>query len=45
MEQRSNGWEKVVQLARGNQLHFCFKDSSNNWDNNKGANWTYKISE
>lgn len=45
MEQRTNGWEKVVRLTKGNQLNFCFKDSSNNWDNNKGANWAYKISE
>jgi hypothetical protein len=45
MEQRDHGWEKVVQIDKGHQLNFCFKDSSNNWDNNNGANWAYRISE
>lgn len=44
MEQRNEGWEKVVHLDQNNQLNFCFKDGSNHWDNNNGSNWAYKIS-
>lgn len=42
MEQVDDGWEQTIQL-KGNQLNFCFLDSVNNWDNNDGANWIYRI--
>lgn len=45
MEQRNGGWEKVVQVGKGNQINFCFKDNANQWDNNNGTNWAYRISE
>jgi len=45
MEQLNGGWEKVVTIEKGDQLNFCFKDSANQWDNNNGTNWAYRISE
>ncbi|BAF61082.1 MAG: hypothetical protein HPY89_12760 [Pelotomaculum sp.] len=44
MERKSNGWEKTVRLESSRQLNFCFRDGINNWDNNGGANWAYRIS-
>lgn len=45
MERQNEGWEKTVHLKENNQLNFCFRDNFNNWDNNNGANWIYRISE
>lgn len=45
MERRNEGWEKIIRVEKGNQLNFCFKDSVNNWDNNNGTNWAYRISD
>lgn len=45
MERRPEGWEKTIRLQQGNQLNFCFRDGIDNWDNNNGANWAYRISE
>lgn len=44
MEQVSDGWEKTVTIDTGNSLNFCFKDSADNWDNNNGDNWAYRVS-
>jgi len=43
MEQTGAGWEKTVQM-QDRQLNFCFKDNIENWDNNSGMNWIYRIS-
>ena len=32
-----------VRVEGKNELEFCFKDSSNNWDNNNGCNWKVDI--
>ncbi len=45
MENQAQGWEKTVQLAENKQLNFCFKDNTDNWDNNQGSNWAYRISD
>ncbi len=45
MERTQAGWEKMISLQEGAQLNFCFKDSQENWDNNDGVNWTYRISD
>ncbi len=45
MEQTQAGWEKMIAIQEGAQLNFCFKDSLENWDNNNGVNWTYRISD
>jgi len=42
MEPTSAGWEKTLQME-SNELNFCFKDSANNWDNNNGQNWMFKL--
>lgn len=43
MEQTPAGWEQTVQME-DRQLNFCFKDNGDNWDNNNGMNWIYRIS-
>lgn len=45
MERKDESWEKTLRMEKGNQLNFCFKDGVNNWDNNSGSNWAYRISE
>lgn len=45
MENQAQGWEKIVQLHESKQLNFCFKDNTDNWDNNHGSNWAYRISD
>ena len=42
MDKTSEGWEQTIDL-NDRQLNFCFRDSSQNWDNNSGANWIYRI--
>lgn len=38
------GWETSITMQEGRQLNFCFRDSAENWDNNGGLNWIYRIS-
>lgn len=42
MQHTAEGWKKTLNMEDG-QLTFCFRDAANNWDNNSGNNWTYKI--
>lgn len=42
MQHTPEGWKKTLNMEDG-QLTFCFRDAANNWDNNNGHNWTYKI--
>ena len=44
MKQVNNGWEKTLHIDMENNLNFCFRDSAENWDNNSGDNWAYRIS-
>ncbi|MDD2421961.1 MAG: carbohydrate-binding protein [Heliobacteriaceae bacterium] len=41
MERTSEGWQCTINLTE-DELHFCFKDSADNWDNNQGNNWCYR---
>lgn len=43
MTRSDDGWEAELKIHRTGPLHFCFHDRSNNWDNNNGYNWNYKI--
>lgn len=43
MIKAGNEWEQKVIIENGGQFNFCFKDSANNWDNNNGLNWSYRI--
>ncbi len=42
MQRTPEGWKKTLNME-DNNLTFCFRDTSGNWDNNNGNNWTYKI--
>jgi hypothetical protein len=44
LERSCEGWESSVSMDDKRQLNFCFRDSANNWDNNNGLNWIYRIS-
>lgn len=43
MFKTGRGWEQTLKVPDEERLHFCFKDSANNWDNNNGRNWSYEI--
>ncbi len=42
MQRTPEGWKKSFNME-DNTVSFCFRDSGNNWDNNNGNNWTYRI--
>jgi len=44
MERIPEGFLAEIQVQDGKSLELCFKDSANNWDNNSGNNYVYKIS-
>ena len=44
MEQGHSGFQTVFEVKGFGTLNLCFKDSANNWDNNSGENYKYKIS-
>jgi len=44
MEQVNSGWEKTIRVEKGKHLNFFFNDGWDNWDNNNGTNWAYRIS-
>ena len=37
------GYAKRSEVNNSNRLNFCFRDSSGNWDNNKGVNWSFGV--
>ncbi|WP_366922819.1 carbohydrate-binding protein [Metallumcola ferriviriculae] len=43
MERTDRGWVKNLQLSDPSRLNFCFRDENNNWDNNKGLDWSVEI--
>jgi hypothetical protein len=43
MDRTFEGWEASVSM-QDSQLNFCFRDTAQNWDNNNGLNWIYRIS-
>ncbi|MCL6635285.1 MAG: hypothetical protein K6T29_05890 [Peptococcaceae bacterium] len=42
MQRTPEGWKKTINVE-DNMVSFCFRDSADNWDNNNGNNWTYKV--
>ena len=42
MERTDEGWEHTVDV-KDKQFNFCFRDDAQNWDNNNGVNWIYRI--
>lgn len=41
MTRDEDGWSCFV-VPQYNKINFCFHDSAQNWDNNKGQNWSIK---
>jgi len=42
MQKTTEGWKRTLNVDE-NLVTFCFRDAANNWDNNNGHNWTYKL--
>jgi len=34
----------VTEASASQEMNMCFKDSANNWDNNSGQDWTFRLS-
>jgi hypothetical protein len=43
MQKTPGGWLANISMMGDQRLNFCFKDSSQKWDNNSGYNWSYLI--
>ncbi len=43
MEKTELGFQAEIQLGEGETFNFCFKDGNNNWDNNNGQNYVFKL--
>lgn len=43
MTQSSDGFEATFPVTSTTNLNVVFKDSANNWDNNSGENYSFKI--
>jgi hypothetical protein len=44
MEKTAQGFEITLPLPENvDRVNFCFKDSANNWDNNRGANYSLLV--
>lgn len=39
MNRISLGFQASVHMTE-DEVHFCFRDSAHNWDNNSGQNWS-----
>ena len=44
MQRTTDGFSVELEVLEGDTLELCFKDSANNWDNNSGNNYSFKIS-
>jgi len=42
MMNSKSGWT-CEAVAEQERLNFCFHDSTNNWDNNNGLNWSVTV--
>ena len=43
MEKTELGFQAEITLTAFDSFNFCFKDGSNNWDNNNGKNYVFPI--
>jgi hypothetical protein len=43
MEKIGTMWKTTFEVKDDSRLHFCFKDSTSNWDNNNGNNWNLQV--
>lgn len=45
MTRTNNGFETTIPVCASEDLNVCFKDPLNNWDNNHGHNYSFKVME
>jgi hypothetical protein len=45
MERTPDGFETTIPVSVADNLNICFKDALNNWDNNSGQNYTFKVTD
>ena len=43
MEKTDIGFQAEIELPEYDTLNFCFRDNSENWDNNQGQNYVFQI--
>ena len=43
MNKTELGYQVDIDLPETNKLNFCFRNSSNEWDNNLNANYTFEV--
>lgn len=45
MAKTSSGFEATIPVNQKMSLNICFKDATNNWDNNSGQNYVFNMNE
>lgn len=44
MKKTGWGWVTSTRMPENeDRFNFCFRDSSQNWDNNNGINWSFEV--
>lgn len=43
MARTDDGFEATIPVTWADELNVCFKDNSNNWDNNNGQNYKFTV--
>lgn len=43
MLKTSHGFEVSIQVRQNDTLNIAFKDCANNWDNNSGENYSFRV--
>jgi hypothetical protein len=43
MDRTQEGYKLRFDAKMSGTLYICFKDSANNWDNNSGQNYSFKV--
>ena len=43
MQKQYDGFHCKIKAEGKRELHMCFKDSADHWDNNNGLNWSFTI--
>lgn len=45
MEREAGNFSVDIEVQEGKSLSLCFKDAADNWDNNSGENYVFKITK
>lgn len=43
MEKDGDSFKATLEVGEEGNFEFCFRDDSDNWDNNAGRNWSYIV--